>query len=95
MATRPALAPKHGANCEMNGKSPVEYIATLRGQYHFCEVRLAYTTPSYSAEINQLKKLQATKLKENESEGIPRPIKITSLQDAMGLTENKKLYSYC
>ena len=48
-----------------------------------------------SAEVDHLKKLQAAKPKEEESEEIPRPTKITSLQDAMGLTENKKLYSFC
>ena len=42
-----------------------------------------------------MKKLRAAKPKEEELEEIPRPTKITSLQDAMGLTENKKLYSFC
>jgi hypothetical protein len=54
-----------------------------------------YAAHFSSAEIDHLKKLQAAKPKENKLEEIPRPIKITSLQDAMGLTENKKLYSFC
>lgn len=50
-----------------------------------------------SAEIDQLKKIQAAKPTEKSLEEIPRPIKMTSksLQDAMGLSENKKLYSFC
>jgi hypothetical protein len=57
---------------------------------------LIYIYSSFSsAEIDQLKKLQAAKPKESDAEEIPRPAKMTSLQAAMGLTENKKLYSYC
>jgi hypothetical protein len=50
-----------------------------------------------SAEIDRLKKLQAAKPKEEKLGEIPRPTKIKSgsLQDAMGLAENKKLYSFC
>jgi hypothetical protein len=48
-----------------------------------------------SAEIDQLKKLQAAKPIENKLEEIPRPKKIMSLQDAMGLTKNKQLYFHC
>ena len=50
-----------------------------------------------SAEIDKLKKLQAAKPKEKDLEEIPRPVNVTSasLQEAMGLTENKKLYSFC
>ena len=46
-----------------------------------------------SAEIDRLKKLQAATPKEQLGE-IPRPTKIKygSLQNAMGLAENKKLY---
>ena len=47
------------------------------------------------AEINQLKKLQAAKPKENKLEEIMWPSKFQSLQHAMGLTDDKKLYSYC
>jgi hypothetical protein len=55
-----------------------------------------HTAHFVSAEIDRLKKLQAAKPKEELRE-IPRPIKIKagSLQDAMGLTGNKKLYSFC
>ena len=51
----------------------------------------------FSAEIDKLKKVQAAKPKENFLEEIPRPFKVTSesLLDAMGLTDNKKLYSFC
>lgn len=48
-----------------------------------------------SAEVDRLKKSQAAKPKEEEFKEIPRPTKFTSLQDAMGLTEDKKLYSFC
>jgi hypothetical protein len=56
-----------------------------------------YTTHFASAEIDLLKKRQAAKPKEERLKEIPRPTTITSrsLQDAMGLTENKKLYSFC
>jgi hypothetical protein len=54
-----------------------------------------YTAHFRSAEIDKLKKHQAAKPMEKKSEEIPRPTKMTSLQDAMGLTENKKLYSHC
>ena len=47
------------------------------------------------AEINQLKKLQAAKPKENKLEEIMWPSKFQSLQHATGLTDDKKLYSYC
>ena len=45
-------------------------------------------------EIDQLKKLQVAKPVEKQMEEIPQPTKITSLQDAMGLSENKQLYSH-
>ena len=32
---------------------------------------------------------------ENKMDEILQPTKIASLQDAMGLTDNKKLYFYC
>jgi hypothetical protein len=48
-----------------------------------------------SAEIDRLKKSQAAKPIENKLIEIPRPSKITSLQDAMGLTDNRKLYMFC
>jgi hypothetical protein len=54
-----------------------------------------YTAYFLSAEIDHLKKIQAAKPMEEKLEEIPRPTKFTSLQDAMGLTENKKLYSFC
>ena len=54
-----------------------------------------YTADFCSAEIDQLKKLQVAKPKENPLEEIPRPPKINSLQDAMGLTDDKKLYFHC
>ena len=54
-----------------------------------------YTTEFCSAEIDQLKKTQAAKPTEKELKQIPQPIKVKSLQDAMGLTDNKKLYSHC
>jgi len=56
-----------------------------------------HTAHFVSAEVDHLKKLQAAKPKDSEEEfkEIPRPTKITSLQDAMGLTENKKLYIFC
>ena len=46
-------------------------------------------------EINQLKKLQAAKFKENKLEEIMQPSKFHNLQHAMGLADDKKLYSYC
>ena len=49
----------------------------------------------FSVEIDQLKKHQAAKPIEKKSEEIPQPTKIKSLQDAMGLSENKPLYSHC
>ena len=56
-----------------------------------------YTARFFLVEIDCLKKLQAAKPKEMKLEEISRPTKITSgsLQDAMGLTGNKKLYSFC
>ena len=54
-----------------------------------------YTTQCYSAEIDQLKKIQAAKPMEKKLEQIPRPTKFTSLQDAMGLSEDKRLYLHC
>ena len=40
-------------------------------------------------EIDQLKKIQVAKPMEKKLEQIPRPTKIMSLQDAMGLSEDK------
>ena len=56
-----------------------------------------YMAHFVSAEIDRLKKFQAAKPKEEKLGEIPRPTKIKSgsLQDAMGLAENKKLYSFC
>ena len=51
---------------------------------HFC-----------SAEINQLKRLQVVKPVGKKLEEIPQPTRIMSLQDAMGLMEDKKMYSHC
>ena len=48
-----------------------------------------------SVEIDRLKKFQAAKPIEDKLNEIPRPTKITSLQDAMGLTDNRKLYIFC
>jgi hypothetical protein len=48
-----------------------------------------------SAEIDRLKKFQAAKPIEDKLNGIPRPTKITSLQDAMGLTDDRRLYIFC
>lgn len=49
----------------------------------------------FSAEIDKLIKHQAAKPVEKEVEEIPRPPKFKSLQDAMGLADNKRLYSHC
>jgi hypothetical protein len=54
-----------------------------------------YTAYFVSAEIDRLKKIQAAKPKEKKLKEIPRPTKMKSLQDAMGLTENKKAYTFC
>ena len=55
-----------------------------------------YTAHFVSAEIDCLKKLQHAKPKEKLEEILrPTKIKSGSLQESMGLTENKKLYSYC
>jgi len=56
-----------------------------------------YAAHFVSAEIDRLKKLQAAKPKKEKSGEIPRPTKIKSgsLQDAMGLAGDKKLYSFC
>jgi hypothetical protein len=105
MATRPALAPKpsqeHALNgardSEMDGEKDTEtaaLIASLRGWYLSSSLISLYNS-LVSAEVDQLKKLQAAKPIEKKLEDIPRPTKIKSLQDAMGLSEDKKLYSYC
>ena len=47
-----------------------------------------------SAEIDSLKKLQTAKPIEYKLNEIPQPTKIISFQDAMGLTDNRKLYIY-
>ena len=56
-----------------------------------------YAAHFVSAEIDHLKKLQAAKPKKEKSGEIPQPTKIKSgsLQDAMGLAGDKKLYSFC
>jgi hypothetical protein len=71
-------------------------VASLRGEL-FLKNWLVYTTHFVLAEVDRLKKHQAANPKENKSEEIPRPTKITaaSLQDAMGLTDDKKLYTFC
>ena len=55
-----------------------------------------YAAHFVSAEIDHLKKLQAAKPKKEKLGEIPRPTKIKSisLQDAMGLARDKKLYSF-
>ena len=53
------------------------------------QIWLTYTTEFCSAEIDQLKKTQAAKPTEKELKQIPQPIKVKSLQDTMGLTDNK------
>ena len=42
-----------------------------------------------------MKKKQASKPAEKISNEIKRPLKVKNLQDAMGLADNKKLYSHC
>ena len=55
-----------------------------------------YTAHFVSAEIDCLKKLQHAKPKEKLEEILrPTKIKSRSLQDAMGLAGDKKLYSFC
>ena len=56
-----------------------------------------YAAHFVSAEIDCLKKLQAAKPKKEKSGEIPWPTKIKSgsLQDAMGLAGDKKIYSFC
>jgi hypothetical protein len=46
-------------------------------------------------ELDELRKMQADKLVEKTLKEIPRPEKITKLQDDMGLADDKKLYSHC
>ena len=47
-----------------------------------------------SAEIDSLKKFQTAKPIGYKLNEIPQPTKIISLQDAMGLTDNRKLYIF-
>jgi hypothetical protein len=46
-------------------------------------------------ELNKLKKTQAAQPIEKKLKEIPRPWKIINLQHAMGLTDDKKKYTYC
>jgi len=48
-----------------------------------------------SAELDKLKKSQAAQPIETKLKEIRRPKKIANLQHAMGLTNNKKMYTYC
>jgi hypothetical protein len=47
------------------------------------------------AVIDQLLKSQTFKSVREPPKDISHPIKITNLQNNMGLADNKKLYSYC
>ena len=47
------------------------------------------------AEIDKLKKSQASKPVEKKLKEIKRPEKIENLQADMGLADNKRLYSHC
>ena len=46
-------------------------------------------------EINKLKKSQASKPEGKKPKEIEHPQKYTNLQAAMGLADDKKLYSHC
>jgi hypothetical protein len=97
-STRPTVdsKPLRTQPSSSNGAKDAEtaaLIANLRGQLFFLNLsmNIAYFV---SAEIDQLKKLQAAK-PEKKLDEIPRPTTITSLQDAMGLAEDRKLYFFC
>ena len=63
-------------------------VAKQRGWFYIC--LLALLDHFLSAEINMLKKTV-----EKPSKEIPRPKKISNLQEAMELTSDKKMYTYC
>jgi len=98
-ATRPKSAskPLKTQASSLNGAKDAEMtalVASLRGDF---SLNWLIYGLFFSAEIDQLKKAQAAKPKEQNLQEIPRPKKVTckSLQDAMGLSNNKKLYSFC
>jgi len=98
-ATKPKLAskPLRAQPSTSNGTKDAEtaaLVASLRGEIFFNLIN-AYDSFFCSAEIDQLKKAQAAKPVEKKMEEIPRPTKMTSLQIAMGLADDKKLYSFC
>ena len=69
-------------------------IAAQDGHFLYSIFYYNYMTHIYLAVINRLMKSQAFKPVGKPRE-IPRPKKITNLQHDMGLTDNKKMYSYC
>jgi hypothetical protein len=93
-ATRPTAAKKPLETQSSNDAEMAALIAKLRGQ-SLLKNLLMQMAHFVSAEVDHLKKRQVAKSKEEELEEIPRPTKITSLQAAMGLTKNKRLYSFC
>lgn len=98
-STRPTIGskPLGTQTSSSNGAKDAEtaaLVANLRGQL-FSLNWLMNMTYLVSAEIDHLKKLQAAKPMEENPNEIPRPTKITSLQDAMGLTGNRKMYFFC
>lgn len=92
--TRPTAASKPLKTQSSNDAETAALIAELRGQ-SLLKNLLMQMAHFVSAQVDHLKKRQAAKPKEEEPEEIPRPTKFTSLQAAMGLTDNKRLYSFC
>ena len=97
MATRPALALKSSSNSVRDSKMDIEsaaLIASLWGYYFSLSLISLYNSSFFSGDW-PAEEASSHQTDRKEVGRDPQPTKITSLQEAMGLSENKPLYSHC